>query len=315
MSGAARSRRDIGPRRGGDRRRRDRRGRRGRRRRSGDDAGRPRLRLRPHLRGRDARRSRSGAHDIVVNLQGDLPTLEPQLVARLRSRRCRSRRVDIATLAAEITRRGGAHQPRTSSRSSARRCRRRAACARSISRAPPRPPATARSTTTSASTPTGARRCTLRALPPSPLELREKLEQLRALEAGMRIDVTVVDTVPLGVDTPADLERARRLLGGALALLLDESFEALLRRLVVWVDLQGAPVVGCGARLIPFGLIDAAAAHVGRACPRIVLDRLRSRRWRRRHPPRRRAPYRANTRMTGRSDRCASLRRSRQRNS
>ena len=51
-------------------------------------------------------------------------------------------------------------------------------------------------------------------LPPSPLELREKLEQLRALEAGMRIDVTVVDTVPLGVDTPDDLETARGLLAG-----------------------------------------------------------------------------------------------------
>ena len=50
------------------------------------------------------------------------------------------------------------------------------------------------------------------ALPPSPLEQREKLEQLRALEAGMRIDVTIVDTVPRGVDTPADLETARRLL-------------------------------------------------------------------------------------------------------
>ena len=50
------------------------------------------------------------------------------------------------------------------------------------------------------------------ALPPSPLELRERLEQLRALEAGMRIDVGLVDTVPLGVDTPADLERARQLL-------------------------------------------------------------------------------------------------------
>ena len=49
-------------------------------------------------------------------------------------------------------------------------------------------------------------------LPPSPLEQREKLEQLRALEAGMRIDVTVVETVPRGVDTPADLETARRLL-------------------------------------------------------------------------------------------------------
>ena len=43
-------------------------------------------------------------------------------------------------------------------------------------------------------------------LPPSPLEQRERLEQLRALEAGMRIDVTIVDTVPLGVDTPEDLE-------------------------------------------------------------------------------------------------------------
>ena len=49
-------------------------------------------------------------------------------------------------------------------------------------------------------------------LPPSPLEMREKLEQLRALEAGMRIDAALVDTVPLGVDTPADLERARTIL-------------------------------------------------------------------------------------------------------
>jgi 3-deoxy-manno-octulosonate cytidylyltransferase (CMP-KDO synthetase) len=51
------------------------------------------------------------------------------------------------------------------------------------------------------------------ALPPAPLEQREKLEQLRALEAGMRIDATIVDSVPLGVDTPADLERAREILG------------------------------------------------------------------------------------------------------
>ena len=46
-------------------------------------------------------------------------------------------------------------------------------------------------------------------LPPSALEQRERLEQLRALEAGMRIDVAIVDSVPLGVDTPEDLERAR----------------------------------------------------------------------------------------------------------
>ncbi len=49
-------------------------------------------------------------------------------------------------------------------------------------------------------------------LPPSPLEQRENLEQLRALEAGMRIDVTIVDSVPLGVDTPEELERAREIL-------------------------------------------------------------------------------------------------------
>jgi 3-deoxy-manno-octulosonate cytidylyltransferase (CMP-KDO synthetase) len=49
-------------------------------------------------------------------------------------------------------------------------------------------------------------------LPPSPLELQERLEQLRALEAGMRIDITVVETVPRGVDTPEDLETARRIL-------------------------------------------------------------------------------------------------------
>jgi 3-deoxy-manno-octulosonate cytidylyltransferase (CMP-KDO synthetase) len=49
-------------------------------------------------------------------------------------------------------------------------------------------------------------------LPPSPLERRERLEQLRALEAGMRIDVSIVNSVPLGVDTAADLEAARRML-------------------------------------------------------------------------------------------------------
>src|SRR5213078_137139 len=50
------------------------------------------------------------------------------------------------------------------------------------------------------------------ALAPSVLERRERLEQLRALEAGMRVDVAIVDSVPLGVDTPADLERAREML-------------------------------------------------------------------------------------------------------
>jgi 3-deoxy-manno-octulosonate cytidylyltransferase (CMP-KDO synthetase) len=49
-------------------------------------------------------------------------------------------------------------------------------------------------------------------LPPSTLERQEKLEQLRALEAGMRIDAAIVSSVPLGVDTPADLETAREIL-------------------------------------------------------------------------------------------------------
>ena len=52
------------------------------------------------------------------------------------------------------------------------------------------------------------------ALPPSPLEQREKLEQLRALEAGMRIDVAIIDSVPIGVNTPEDLARARAVLSG-----------------------------------------------------------------------------------------------------
>jgi len=51
------------------------------------------------------------------------------------------------------------------------------------------------------------------ALPPSPLEQREKLEQLRALEAGMRIVASIIDSVPLGVDTAAELARARAIFG------------------------------------------------------------------------------------------------------
>jgi 3-deoxy-manno-octulosonate cytidylyltransferase (CMP-KDO synthetase) len=51
-------------------------------------------------------------------------------------------------------------------------------------------------------------------LPPSVRERHEKLEQLRALDNGMRIDAMVVKSVPLGVDTPEDLEKARKLLAG-----------------------------------------------------------------------------------------------------
>ena len=51
-------------------------------------------------------------------------------------------------------------------------------------------------------------------LPPSANEQRERLEQLRALDNGMRIDVMIVGSVPLGVDTPEDLDKARTMLAG-----------------------------------------------------------------------------------------------------
>jgi 3-deoxy-manno-octulosonate cytidylyltransferase (CMP-KDO synthetase) len=51
-------------------------------------------------------------------------------------------------------------------------------------------------------------------LPPSAGEQREKLEQLRALDAGMRIDVMVIQRALFGVDSPEQLDKARALLGG-----------------------------------------------------------------------------------------------------
>jgi 3-deoxy-manno-octulosonate cytidylyltransferase (CMP-KDO synthetase) len=51
------------------------------------------------------------------------------------------------------------------------------------------------------------------AAPPSPLEKREKLEQLRALELGLSIWAATVSEAPISVDNPADLEAARALLG------------------------------------------------------------------------------------------------------
>ena len=145
-------------------------------------------------------------------MQGDLPTIDPRLVDACLAPLANDA-VDIATLACPIIR----PEERTSpavvkaigSPMSATRMR-----ALYFTRVTA-PYGEGRSITTSACTRTGARRwrrsC---ALPPAPLELREKLEQLRALENGMRIDIELVDTVPLGVDTPEDLERARGLLRG-----------------------------------------------------------------------------------------------------
>ncbi len=153
-----------------------------------------------------------GHADIIVNLQGDLPTLQPHLVAACAAPLA-GPGPDIATLAAQIV----VEEERTNPN------------VVKVVGSPLPPPGRMRALYfTRATAPYGEgplyhhigtyayRRASLArfvSLQPSPLEKREKLEQLRALEAGMRIDVTVVDTVPLGVDTPADLERARLLLG------------------------------------------------------------------------------------------------------
>lgn len=150
----------------------------------------------------------------IVNVQGDLPTIDPALI-RAAIDLLDEPAVDIGTLAAQITLEAERVNPNV---------------VKAVGSPLGGDPAARRLRAlyfTRASAPHGDgplfhhiglyayRRAALErfvALPPSPLEQREKLEQLRALEAGMRIDVAIVDTVPLGVDTPEDLERARALL-------------------------------------------------------------------------------------------------------
>lgn len=154
-------------------------------------------------------------HGVIVNLQGDLPTLEPHLVTACVAPLAHSE-TDIATLAAEIVHAEERTNPHVVK----------------VVGTPLPPMAGAAKVIralyfTRATAPFGDgplyhhigiyayRRAALErfvSLPPSTLETREKLEQLRALEAGMRIDAAIVETVPLGVDTPADLERARALI-------------------------------------------------------------------------------------------------------
>jgi len=149
-------------------------------------------------------------HDVVVNVQGDLPTIEAAAV-RAAVAPLDDADVDIATLATPIVRASERDDPNVVK-----------AVASAIT------PGRWRALYfTRARAPWGEgpllhhiglyayRRAALArfvGLPPSTLEQREKLEQLRALEAGMRIDLAIVDTPPLGVDTPEDLERARRML-------------------------------------------------------------------------------------------------------
>jgi 3-deoxy-manno-octulosonate cytidylyltransferase (CMP-KDO synthetase) len=149
--------------------------------------------------------------DAIVNLQGDLPTLDPALVRACLQARA-SGNADIGTIAAEIVRDEERTNPNVVK----------------VIGTPLASGSVLRALYfTRATAPYGdgplyhhigiyaySRSALERfvSLPPSPLEQREKLEQLRALEAGMTIHVGLVDTVPLGVDTPRDLERARELL-------------------------------------------------------------------------------------------------------
>lgn len=147
---------------------------------------------------------------IVVNVQGDLPTLSPDDIAAAVAL-LEDPAVQIGTLAAEIVKDEERTNPNVVKAVGAQIATRRLRALYF----------------TRATAPYGEgplyhhiglyayRRDALERfvrLPPSPLELREKLEQLRALEAGMRIDIALVDSVPLGVDTPEDLEAARALL-------------------------------------------------------------------------------------------------------
>jgi 3-deoxy-manno-octulosonate cytidylyltransferase (CMP-KDO synthetase) len=154
-----------------------------------------------------------GRARIVVNVQGDLPTLAPGDI-RAALDPLADRSVDIATIAAEIRDDAERTNPHVVK----------------VVGSPVAPGRLRALYFTRASAPYGdgplyhhiglyayRREALARfvALSPSPLERREKLEQLRALEAGMRIDVQLVDTVPLGVDTPAELEVARRALASS----------------------------------------------------------------------------------------------------
>ena len=152
----------------------------------------------------------SGQAEIVINLQGDFPTIRPDNIRDVLAP-LDDPAVDIATLAAQIHTAEESSNPNVvkmiGSRLGDRRLR-----ALYFTRA---------------TAPWGDgpryhhvglyayRRAALQRfveLPPSALERQEKLEQLRAIEAGMRIDATIVDTVPRGVDTPEDLETTRQIL-------------------------------------------------------------------------------------------------------
>ena len=160
----------------------------------------------------------TGRHDVIVNVQGDFPTIAPAAIAAA-VQPLSDPAVDIATLAAEITEEEERTNPNV------------VKLVGSPVGGEVAPGRLRALYFTRATAPWGEgplyhhvglyafRRAALErfvALPPSPLERRERLEQLRALEAGMRIDAMVLDHVPFGVDTPEYLERARAVIAGRM---------------------------------------------------------------------------------------------------
>lgn len=154
-----------------------------------------------------------GEAEIVVNLQGDFPSIRAESIASVLGPLA-DPAVDIATLAAEIHTEEEGSNPNVVK-----------AVGSKVGKGRLRALYFTRATAPWGEGPRyhhiglyAYRRAALErfvSLPPSALEQQEKLEQLRALEAGMRIDVTIVDHVPRGVDTPADLETARQILAKA----------------------------------------------------------------------------------------------------
>ncbi len=151
-----------------------------------------------------------GRAEIIINVQGDLPTIDPETI-RAALRPLENAATDIATLTTEIRDEEEKSNPNVVK-----------VVGSPIGESRLRALYFTRATAPHGNGPLyhhiglyAYRRKALEAfvaLKPSTLEKRESLEQLRALEAGMRIDAEIVDTVPLGVDTPADLEKARAML-------------------------------------------------------------------------------------------------------
>ena len=150
-----------------------------------------------------------GAHDVVVNVQGDLPLLDPAYIRAVAEAQAASG-AEIATLVAEID--DPADRDNPNAIKAVVSWDKGGARGRALYFTRTRAPHGDGPHYFHVGIYAFAREALARfvALPPSPLEKQEKLEQLRAMEAGMRITVARVDSVPLSVDTPADLEDARR---------------------------------------------------------------------------------------------------------